>query len=85
MAGDNTPVGPLIQLPILDISNPNDPAVGKAMLDAAAKYGFLYVSSKGTDFTVSDVEKAFDLVRPNFSQPRRLSPIENHVFIHRRN
>ncbi|RAQ43639.1 oxidoreductase [Aspergillus flavus] len=69
MVGDNTPVGPLIQLPILDISNPNDPAVGKAMLDAAAKYGFLYVSSKGIDFTVSDVEKAFDLSRQFFKSP----------------
>ncbi|KAF7590899.1 hypothetical protein BBP40_002261 [Aspergillus hancockii] len=42
MEGDDARVGPLIELPILDISNPNDPAVGKAMLDAAATYGFLY-------------------------------------------
>jgi hypothetical protein len=52
-----------IELPVIDISNPHNPAVGKAMLDAAAKYGFLYVNSKGTDFTTEDVDHAFGLVR----------------------
>lgn len=51
-----------IELPVIDISNPHDPAVGKAMLDAAAKYGFLYVNSKGTDFSVADVDHGFELV-----------------------
>jgi len=51
-----------IELPVIDISNPRDPAVGKAMLDAAAKYGFLYVNSKGTDFSVADVDHGFELV-----------------------
>lgn len=53
-----------IELPVIDISNPHDPAVGKAMLDAAAKYGFLYVNSKGTDFSVADVDHGFELVFP---------------------
>jgi hypothetical protein len=51
-----------IELPVIDISNPHDPAVGKAMLEAAAKYGFLYVNSKGTDFTAEDVDHGFELV-----------------------
>lgn len=51
-----------IELPVIDISNPHDPSVGKQMLDAAAKYGFLYVNSKGTDFTTEDVDHAFGLV-----------------------
>lgn len=55
-------VGPPIQLPVIDISNPNDPAVGKEMLDAATNYGFFYVNSKGSDFAVADVKKAFGLV-----------------------
>jgi hypothetical protein len=55
-------VGPPIELPIIDISNSDDPNVGKAMLDAAAKYGFLYVDSKGTDFAAEDVNRAFELV-----------------------
>lgn len=52
-----------IELPVIDISNSRDPAVGKAMLDAAAKYGFLYVHSKGTDFSADDVDHGFELVR----------------------
>lgn len=52
-----------IELPVIDISNPHDPDVGKATLDAAAKYGFLYVDSKGSDFTREDIDHAFDLVR----------------------
>lgn len=51
-----------IELPVIDISDPHDRAVGKAMLDAAAKYGFLYVNSKGSDFTAEDVDRAFGLV-----------------------
>lgn len=51
-----------IALPILNIANPNDASVGKAMLDAATKYGFLYVDSKGSGFDVEDVERAFGLV-----------------------
>lgn len=58
-----TAAAPPVELPIIDLSNPEDPVVGKAMLDAAAKYGFLYVNSKGTDFTSQDVERAFGLVR----------------------
>lgn len=59
MSGVTSP----IELPVIDISNPHDPDVGKSMLDAAAKYGFLYVDSKGSDFTREDVDHAFDLVR----------------------
>lgn len=57
---------PGINLPIIDISNPHDPTVGKAMLDAAAKYGFLYVNSQSTDFAANDVKRAFELVCPAF-------------------
>ncbi|KAJ5246186.1 hypothetical protein N7468_001169 [Penicillium chermesinum] len=59
-----------IELPVIDISNPHDPAVGKAMLDAAAKYGFLYVNSKGTDFTAEDVNHAFSLSEKFFASPK---------------
>ncbi|KAJ6119684.1 hypothetical protein N7523_003964 [Penicillium sp. IBT 18751x] len=58
-----------IELPVIDISDPNDPAVGKAMLDAAAKYGFLYVNSKGSDFTVEDVDRGFALSKKFFASP----------------
>lgn len=60
---ETSAVGDPIKLPILDISNPDDVATGKAMLDAAARYGFLYVDSQGSDFSAEDVKKAFELVR----------------------
>ncbi|OJJ50971.1 hypothetical protein ASPZODRAFT_126948 [Penicilliopsis zonata CBS 506.65] len=66
---DPAPIGPPIELPVIDISNPDDPTVGKKMIDAAAKYGFLYVNSKGTDFAVEDVEKAFKLSKEFFASP----------------
>jgi hypothetical protein len=51
-----------VQLPIIDISNPNDVSVGKKMLDAAVEFGFFYVKSESTNFTVADVDRAFELV-----------------------
>ncbi|KAL2864721.1 putative oxidoreductase, 2OG-Fe(II) oxygenase family [Aspergillus lucknowensis] len=66
---EQTPVGPAIKLPILDISNPDDSAVGKTLLEAATKYGFLYVDSKGTDFTAEDVQRAFELSKAFFASP----------------
>lgn len=52
-----------IQLPIINIANPDDHAVGKAMISAAAKYGFFYVDTKGSDFSPADIEHMFELVR----------------------
>lgn len=51
-----------IVLPVIDISNPHDATVGKAMLDAAAQHGFLYVNSQSTDFSAEDVQRAFATV-----------------------
>lgn len=58
----------LVELPIIDISNPSDPSVGKAMVDAAAKYGFLYIDSSSTAFTVEDVDNAFRVSKEFFQQ-----------------
>ncbi|KAL3464183.1 hypothetical protein BJX64DRAFT_98065 [Aspergillus heterothallicus] len=66
---ESTPVGPAIELPVLDISNPEDSTAGKAILDAATKYGFLYVDSKGTDFTAEDVKNAFERSKTFFASP----------------
>lgn len=50
-----------ITLPVLNIADASL-ATGKAMLDAAAKYGFLYVDSAGTMFEAEDVDRIFALV-----------------------
>lgn len=59
---ETTAVGAAIQLPVINISEAT-PAVGKAMIDAAAKYGFLYVDSEGCGIPAEDVDAAFDMVR----------------------
>jgi hypothetical protein len=51
-----------IALPLLNISDPTSRDAGKAMLDAAARYGFLYVDSAGTAFEAEDVDRVFGLV-----------------------
>ncbi|KAJ5893498.1 hypothetical protein N7495_005189 [Penicillium taxi] len=58
-----------IELPVIDISDPHDPAVGKAMLKAATEYGFLYVNSAGSDFAAADVDHAFGLSKKFFASP----------------
>ncbi|EED22027.1 oxidoreductase, 2OG-Fe(II) oxygenase family, putative [Talaromyces stipitatus ATCC 10500] len=58
-----------IQLPIIDISDPLNPAVGKDMLDAAIKYGFFYVHGKGSDFSAAEVDSTFDLSKKFFALP----------------
>lgn len=68
-----------IKLPVIDISDPHDPAVGKAMLDAAAKYGFLYVNSKGSDFSTGDVDHAFGLVCGFFLNTREYAWVASRM------
>jgi hypothetical protein len=50
-----------VRLPIFDISDPT-PEGGRSMIAAAAKYGFLYVDTKGTDFTQAIVDRVFETV-----------------------
>lgn len=58
--GDNT-----ITLPVINISNPTS-EVGRQMIHAAAKYGFLYIDTRGTDLTPEIVERQFELVSSPF-------------------
>lgn len=50
-----------IQLPVFHLSEVT-PEVGKSMIDAATKYGFLYVDSNSSDFADNDVDGAFEMV-----------------------
>lgn len=61
MAVDRQPTTGSIELPIINIAEAN-PVVGKTMLDAAVKYGFLYVDSASSGLSNQDVERAFDTV-----------------------
>ena len=57
-----------IDLPIIDISE-FDRATGRAMLDAATKYGFLYISTPSTVFTPEVIDREFALSEKVFSLP----------------
>ena len=68
-SGDNATIDlPIIDLPIIDIST-FDHATGKAMLDAATKYGFLYISTPSTVFTPEVIDQEFTLSEKVFSLP----------------
>lgn len=52
-----------IELPIFDISAPMPtPEAGAAMLEAAARFGFLYVDVRSTGFTRETVDGMFAIV-----------------------
>jgi hypothetical protein len=61
MTTNMPPGAAAVQLPTFDISNPT-PEVGRSMIAAAAKYGFLYIDTKGTDFTEPIVDGIFQIV-----------------------
>jgi isopenicillin N synthase-like dioxygenase len=53
------------QIPVIDISGDLPEAeVGKAMVDAAANFGFVYVKNQGRDIPVATIDRMFDLVNP---------------------
>ena len=58
--------GEVVHLPVINISKPTL-AVGKEMISAAAKYGFLYVDTNGTGFTQEIVDREFLIGQKFFS------------------
>ena len=48
-------------LPIIDISSPNE-TNSKELLDAASRYGFVYIRFRSLPLESKDVDKAFDIV-----------------------
>lgn len=51
---------PVEQLSVVDVSK-IDSQTGDRILEAASKWGFLYIRNHG--FTAEDLERTFDLVR----------------------
>ncbi|PGH05370.1 hypothetical protein AJ79_06839 [Helicocarpus griseus UAMH5409] len=68
MAGNEPAKAAPVQLPVINISEAS-PAVGKAMVGAAIKYGFFYVDGASSDFSDDDVEGAFAMARKFFASP----------------
>jgi isopenicillin N synthase-like dioxygenase len=52
------------QIPVIDVSGSQPEAeVAKALVDAAATYGFVYVKNDGKDIPVAVIDRMFELVR----------------------
>jgi sialic acid synthase SpsE len=51
-------------IPIIDISaeGADELEVAKALVDAAAEYGFVYIKNSGKDISAEQVQNAFDIV-----------------------
>lgn len=56
-----------VVLPVLDISSGADSKSAQALLDAAVKYGFLYISPAGTTLTESLVDSVFEISKKFFT------------------
>lgn len=55
-----TPVIPIINISAAGTAELD---VAKALVDAAAEHGFVYIKNTGKDITAQQISKAFDLVR----------------------
>ncbi|KAK8034996.1 2OG-Fe(II)oxygenase superfamily protein [Apiospora rasikravindrae] len=58
-------------IPIIDISaeGTGELDVAKALVDAAAEHGFVYIKNTGKDVTAQQISNAFDLSRALFASP----------------
>jgi hypothetical protein len=63
---------------MVDLSDPDTAAAGKALLNAAIEYGFLYIDSRTSKFTERDVERVFKMVRWT-GVPLTSKPLESWV------
>jgi hypothetical protein len=51
------------QIPVIDLSGSSpEPQVAAEIVDAAAKYGFVYIRNQGKDVPVEVIDGIFDLV-----------------------
>ncbi len=52
-----------IQIPVIDIpESGSDEATGLALVNACAKYGFVFIKGKSLGFTADVLNRTFDLV-----------------------
>lgn len=55
---------PVVGIPVIDISGDlPESQVAQEIVDAAIKYGFVYVKNLGKDIPVDLIDRTFDLVR----------------------
>jgi hypothetical protein len=49
-------------IPVIDLSGPDQASVAKELVEAAVSCGFVYIKNEGKDISVPDVDGAFDMV-----------------------
>ncbi len=50
------------RIPVLDITNPTND-LASALVDAAEKYGFIFIRNHNGAISHTDIDRAFDIVR----------------------
>lgn len=56
--------GSSLQIPVIDLSQASEAEIADQLVDAVARYGFVFIKGEGTDFTKQIVNDTFALVRP---------------------
>ena len=60
-----------LQIPVIDISDAASEDTADQLVDAVARYGFVYVRGEGIGFTKHIIDNAFKLVKTERLPPRR--------------
>lgn len=60
-----------LQIPVIDISDAASEDTADQLVDAVARYGFVYVRGEGIGFTKRVIDNAFELVKTERLPPRR--------------
>lgn len=62
--------GSSLQIPVIDLFEASEAITADQLVDAVARYGFVFIKGEGTDFTKQIVDDTFELVRPKRSHDR---------------
>ncbi|KAI9759231.1 MAG: hypothetical protein M4579_002519 [Chaenotheca gracillima] len=58
-----------MDIPVIDVASVNS-QTGRELVDAAEKYGFIFIKNRGLDISTSEVDRIFELSRKFFSSPQ---------------
>lgn len=56
--------GSSLQIPVIDLSEASEANTADQLVDAVARYGFVFIKGEGTGFTKQIFDDTFALVRP---------------------
>jgi len=68
-----------LHIPVIDIL-PGSAEIASHLVDAAARYGFVFVKGEGLGFSSQSIDDAFSLVRPTVLASGWHSRLRSHNF-----